>query len=181
MDSNIINFYSYRIRYLVLFAVLLMLGIGCQPPAPVPPPVPKRTQLQVRQIQTREYGKISSEAVLKSVIAALQDEGFIISNADLKLGLVTAFVETFELDEATKNWVHNTIRSGTPYQTTKRVEASATVEKYGEIVRVRINLLAKAINNAGGIVWSQPIYDANIYQKLFAKVDKAVFLQKQNL
>ena len=182
MDSNILRFYFYRIRYLVTFTVLLMLGMGCQPPPPVPPPVPQRTQLQIRQIQTREYNKITTNAVIKAVIAALQDDGFIVSYADKDVGLITAFVDSYEVDDVTKDWVLMTERrSATPYQTTKRVEASATVQKYGDVVRVRINLLIKALTNAGGLVWSQPVYNAKVYQKLFAKVDKAVYLQKQNL
>jgi len=166
---------------LVCVVIILLLLFGCVS-TPKPPPVPKLTQLQIRQIQTREYSDINAKGVMKAVIAALQDDGFIISNADLDLGLISASVESYQLDEATKSYVEFWYGAGRgTYQTTKRIEASVTVQQHGETIKVRINLLAKAITNAGGLVWSQPIYDARVYQNLFAKVDKAVYLEKQNL
>ncbi len=48
------------------------------------------TQLQIRQIQTREYDALDKQMTMRSVIATLQDLGFTIDQADLDLGTVTA-------------------------------------------------------------------------------------------
>lgn len=172
---------SNRLLILVSLGILLLSIYGCIN-TPKPPPVPNLTQLQIREIQTRQYTGIDTIGVMKAVIAALQDDGFIVNNADEKLGLISASVESYALDEATKNTIEfwRGVGSGN-YQTTKRIEASVTVHKHGDVVKVRINLLAKSITNTGGLLWSQPVYNAKVYQRLFAKVDKALYLEKQNL
>jgi hypothetical protein len=48
------------------------------------------SQLQTRQIQTREYETLDKKMTMRSVIATLQDLGFVIDDADPSLGTVTA-------------------------------------------------------------------------------------------
>jgi hypothetical protein len=47
------------------------------------------SQVQARQMQTREYDTLDKRLTLRSVIATLQDLGFTIDRADLELGTVT--------------------------------------------------------------------------------------------
>jgi len=180
MISRIIQAVSKHIIIGALFGGSLLLT-GCVT-TQGPPPAPEMSQVQVRQLQTREYNVQEETPVIKAVIAALQDEGFIISAANPELGLITAAMEVRDEDKGTKGWAEFWYGPGMgTYQTTKRFEASATVQKHKSAVRVRINIVAKALTNAGGIVWSQPVYDAKVYQDIFAKVDKSVFLAKENI
>lgn len=48
------------------------------------------SQVQIRQIQTREYDTLDKAMTLRSVIATLQDLSFVIDKADAELGTVTA-------------------------------------------------------------------------------------------
>lgn len=48
------------------------------------------SQLQVRQIQTREYDTLDKRDTLRSIIATLQDLGFVIDKADHELATVSA-------------------------------------------------------------------------------------------
>jgi hypothetical protein len=48
------------------------------------------TQLETRQIQTREYDTLDKAMTMRSVIATLQDLGFTIDQADADLGTITA-------------------------------------------------------------------------------------------
>jgi hypothetical protein len=48
------------------------------------------SQLQTRQIQTRQYETLDKKMTMRSVIATLQDLGFVIDDADPNLGTVTA-------------------------------------------------------------------------------------------
>ena len=48
------------------------------------------SQLQTRQIQTRRYETLDKKMTMRSVIATLQDLGFVIDDADPNLGTVTA-------------------------------------------------------------------------------------------
>ncbi len=66
----------------------LLLLAGCATtPADV---VGTGTQLETRQIQTREYDTLDKAMTMRSVIATLQDLGFTIDQADGELGTVTA-------------------------------------------------------------------------------------------
>jgi len=33
----------------------------------------------------------------------------------------------------------------------------------------------------GGIKWTKPIYDPEAYQKIFSKIDKALFIEKEKI
>ena len=48
------------------------------------------SQLQMRQIQTREYDTLDKRDTLRSIIATLQDLGFVIDKADYGLAAITA-------------------------------------------------------------------------------------------
>ena len=74
-----------RLSFPILFLCLLA---GC---ATTPPDITGAgTQLQTRQIQTREYGTLDKTMTMRSVIATLQDLGFTIDQADAELGTITA-------------------------------------------------------------------------------------------
>lgn len=66
---------------------LLLLASCATTPADVAGP---GTQLETRQIQTREYDTLDKAMTMRSVIATLQDLGFTIDQADAELGTVTA-------------------------------------------------------------------------------------------
>ena len=67
----------------------LILLAGCATITPVDV-VGAGTQLETRQIQTREYDTLDKAMTMRSVIATLQDLGFTIDQADAELGSVTA-------------------------------------------------------------------------------------------
>jgi len=158
----------------LLILILALLLSGCVTPPPKPPDM---SELQIREIQTRQYENANFEEAMKAVIASLQDQEFIISNASEKLGLVTAYKDLEEVDEWTRFWVG----AQGSYQTVRRIEANATVRGEGKFVKIRINLLAKGLSNTGGVLWSRPIYDAEAYQKIFSKIDKALFIEKEKI
>lgn len=73
-----------------LLALLCLLSLaGCATTTPVNI-AGAGTQLETRQIQTRQYDTLDRAMTLRSVIATLQDLGFTIDQADAELGTVTA-------------------------------------------------------------------------------------------
>lgn len=75
------------IQMLLVLGLLLVGGCATTTPSAV---VGAGTQLQIRQIQTREYDTLDKQMTMRSVIATLQDLGFTIDQAHLDLGTVTA-------------------------------------------------------------------------------------------
>jgi len=74
------------IRILPVLGLILIGGCATTPPDVVG----AGTQLEIRQIQTREYDTLDKQMTMRSVIATLQDLGFTIDQAHLDLGTVTA-------------------------------------------------------------------------------------------
>lgn len=78
-----------RILSAQLLVLLASVLAGCVTPAP-PDVTGTGSQLEVREIQTRTYDTLDKAMTMRSVIATLQDLGFVIDNADVDLGTVTA-------------------------------------------------------------------------------------------
>jgi hypothetical protein len=77
-------------RSLQLFALLSALTLGgCATTTPANV-IGAGTQLETRQIQTRQYDTLDKPMTMRSVIATLQDLGFTIDQADTELGTITA-------------------------------------------------------------------------------------------
>ena len=73
-----------------LITVLLVVAVaGCATTTPVDIGGTS-TQLEARQIQTRQYDTLDKPLTMRSVIATLQDLGFTIDQADTELGTITA-------------------------------------------------------------------------------------------
>ena len=75
------------IQTILPLLVLVLSGCATATPPDVTGP---GTQLEIRQIQTREYDTLDKQMTMRSVIATLQDLGFTIDQADQDLGAVTA-------------------------------------------------------------------------------------------
>ncbi len=166
-----------NIAFIGLAAVLF---VGCANNYQPPPPK-QMTQLEWRQMETRYYDVDIKLNVMKAVIAALQDEGFIINTANTDLGLITASKEITEIDKDHKAFQEFWYGKASGYQRARKIDATVTVSEQPNRIKVRINLTAKGIADTGGTLWSQPVDDEKIYQKIFSKIDKSVFLNKEHL
>jgi hypothetical protein len=153
------------------------------PETPKPPTLPNMSQLEIRQLQTREYPKSDATSALKAVISALQDQGFVISMIDNKMGLVTASMDITKVDKATKTWsaLFSSAPTSAIYQTNLHFLANATVRDDGNLTVIRISIVEQSRTNTGGVLWSQPVYDQKIYQKIFQEINKSLFLEKANV
>ena len=153
----------------------------------------ERTQLETRQFQTRSFSDTNVETALKAVLNVLQDDGFIIRDAEKDLGLIVA---TKEIDvenkvEATAKSVMRPLvmvgtlgifgRSDARWNKNATLECSANVSEFGDDVRVRVNFLWKVMNNRGEITDVEQVEDPTFYQEFFARMDKSLFLEKENL
>ena len=76
-----------RQRFVLLLSVIAVAGCATTTPVDISA---NSTQLETRQIQTRQYDTLDKALTMRSVIATLQDLGFTIDQADTELGTVTA-------------------------------------------------------------------------------------------
>lgn len=142
------------------------------------------TQLEKRTFQTRTFDNIDKAAVMKAMLNVLQDEGFIVNNANPLLGFISGSKEfdvtdktiniekEFGIKKSSLTW--KGIRVAT-------IEATANVSEFGKEIKVRINFKRKLLNTYGNAQFIDEITDEKYYQDFFAKVDKAIFIQKQKI
>jgi hypothetical protein len=119
--------------------------------------------------------------VMKSLLSVLQDDRYIVKNANVDLGLLTA---TKEVDVENKGGAFMIrLLAGRDGRWSKNsiIECSANVSEHGPQTRVRVNFQMKVMNNKGEVVVVKSIDDQKHYQEFFAKVDKGIFIQKEGL
>ncbi len=176
-----------RCKVLVPFLPALLLG-GCATVERSALPMPA-SALQARQAQTRTIEGVESGVVLKAALSALQDEGFVIRQVNAELGLLTAVKEWRSRKQPglsrTVKWLAALptygasllVPTGKTEFTT--VEANVNVMAEADETRVRISLVSKVTDGQGRLCSVMPVEDADVYQGLLARLDKAVYLEKE--
>jgi hypothetical protein len=172
---------------------LAALAAGCLPP-PTPPP----TQLEVREYQTRTFDTADTALVMKAMLNVLQDDGFVVKNAVVDLGLITA---TKDVDLAPGKSGGGTAFAGlggtmvfggrgglvvgsqepARFKKTETLDFTGNISDFGAQTRVRVSFQRKILDNRGDVVDVQPIEDPAFYQDFFSRMDKSVFLQQEQL
>ena len=172
----------------VTLALLLGACASAQPSALSRLP---QSPLELRQTQSRTFESADARLVLKAALSVLQDEGYVIREANAELGLVTAVMEWRSSQENRSlrvlKWVAALPTYGAsllvPSGKTEfsAVEANVNVTQEASRSRVRISLVSKVTAKNGAVKSVRPIDDPLAYQALLARLDKAVYLQKEGL
>lgn len=142
------------------------------------PATPPQTQMQIRQYQTRMYDINDSIRALKAVMNVLQDEGYIVKQANTDLGLLVA---TKEEPISGAGFSRFMMGPEATYDTNQVTECSANVTSYNNQMRVRVNFIQKRVNNKGGVSQTVQVGNEAFYQNFFSKVSKGIFIENQNL
>lgn len=168
------------ICFVLPLVLVLLVSSGCIIPSSSSP----ETQLQIREFQTRSYDTKDYKMVMKAVMNALQDESFIIKQADLDLGFITAQKE-LDVESTVERLLSSFLAAlggGTAqYKKNSITEVSANISEYGDQIRVRVNFQNKIVDNLGKVVKVEQIGAEKFYQDFFSKVDKSIFLAKEKV
>jgi len=169
----------------ILLTIVSMIILGCATTGVTPP----KTQLQIREFQTRIFDTNDIKLVMKTMINVLQDDGFIVKNAVLDLGLLSA-EKSVDIENKTEAFL-SALAAGLAagqgkyydarWKKASFIECTANVSEYGKQARIRVNFQTKILDNKGGIIKVKQIDDEKYYQDFFSKVDKGLFIQKEGL
>ena len=118
---------------------------------------------------------------MKAVLNVLQDDGYIVKNASVDLGFLSATKEGNVLDKGEAFWMTFLAGQNARYKKNSIIEATANVSEFGTDCRVRVNFQIKVMDNAGNVMDVRRIDDSKFYEDFFAKVDKGIFIQKEKL
>ena len=153
--------------------VAVAVSIAMTPSASFAKKAPVPSGLELQQIQTRDIDGNKS-VVFGAVMSVLQDSGYRIQAADKDTGLITGIAST----KANLTWM--------PFvgfgSSKKSPIVSAYIEdKTASITRVRLSFVMAKIRSSLGYGTGQqdeePIYDAQVYQDAFEKINQAVFIR----
>jgi hypothetical protein len=173
------NLFLAVIFCLVLFSVPAQAKISKNGEAAATP-----TQLEKRQFQTRTYEGTDKALIMKAMLNVLQDDGYIVNNANPLLGFISGSKE-FDVADKTIDIQKEfgTNKSSLAWKGVKvaTIEATANVTEYGKEMKVRINFKRKLLNIYGNAQVINEIDDEKYYQDFFSRVDKAIFIQKQKI
>ena len=169
---------------LLLLLVATTVGAACTAGVK-----PTKTQLEVREFQTYTFDTADTKLVMKGLFNVLQDDGYVVRNAVVELGLITA---TREIDLAPGRSGQTVlavgggviIRGAREVPIPEKIEVrdfTGNVTEFGDRTRVRVSFQRKVLDSRGQPVEVTPISDPVFYQDFFARLDKSVYLQRERL
>lgn len=166
--------------YVVILFSLFITSCGT-----IPKDALRLTQknLELRQIQQKEYDNITEKQALIASANVLQDIGFIIKESEQDLGLLVAEKDR---DATNTGQVVMAILFGTPMDTHQKIRVSLITRiKNNNSILVRASFQRIVLGNVGSshnvITKMEYIKDKQIYQDFFTKLDKSIFLAKQGV
>ena len=140
---------------------------------------PPKTQLEIRQFQTRTYATKNTKMIMKAMLNVLQDDGFMVKQVNLELGLLSATKES-DVESSWDKFLSSN-KNDSRWKKAAVMECTANVSEFGKKSQVRATFSEKILDNKGDVMGIEQIQNANFYQDFFVKVDKGIFIQKEKL
>lgn len=163
--------------WILLILIISIFVVGCATTGVTP----QMTQLQIREFQTRTYETNDVKMIMKAMLNVLQDDGYIVKNAVMDLGLLSA-EKTVDIENQGEAFLAVFfLGAAATWKKASVIECTANVSEHGSQSRVRVNFQLKVLDNKGGIREVKQIEDKKYYQDFFSKVDKGIFIQKEKL
>ena len=188
--------YSWQCpRLIVMAAAIAMSACGTMPKDAF-----KLTEssLEIRKIQTRVYSSADDSSVITASAAVLQDMGYVIDEIEYSLGVISA---------SKRADASNTLEAlgSTTLDTAKcmfTLFLACSRDHYGGIddvqdirltlvsmpqrgsdgdVAVRITIQRVVFDKRGRVTEQSTVANNEVYEALFAKLSKAVFLEQEGI
>lgn len=160
------------------FIFCVFAFVACTPAAKQEP---EKTQLEIREIQTRTFDTTDFKLVMKSVLNTLQDDNYIVKNVAMDLGFLTAIKEKDVEDSNSKFWAKFQRSETARWLKHSACEATINVSEFGNQIRVRATFQTKVMDNKGAVATIFQVTDEEFYQDFFSKVGKGIFIQQQHI
>jgi hypothetical protein len=140
-----------------------------------------KTQLQVREFQTRTFDTANTNEVLTAVVEAFQDQGFMVKNVVPQVGLVSATKEVDIEDTGQAMLKTLFLGNGAAWRKNTVLEATANVKTTNGKTKVRANFQEKVLSNLGTLDTVNTLEDPKFYQNFFDKIGKSIFFEKNKM
>ncbi len=157
---------------------------------------PSQSSVAARKMQARVYSSVEESDVMSAAAAVLQDMGYSIDEVELPLGVISASKRadatnrlqafgTLTLDSMKCALTFLMVCNGEHYGEIDDVQdirlTMVSMPKGNGDVAVRITIQRRIYDKRGRLAEQSTISDADVYESLFAKLSKAVFLEQQGI
>jgi hypothetical protein len=166
---------------LLCLSIVAGCGVTSVPGMVLEKKVKQKSQLEIREMQTRTYDTKDLKMIMKAMLNVLQDDDFIIKQVNMDLGFFNATKET-DVEKGGERFLEEFWWG--KYGTWKKnsiVDCTANVSDFGEQMKVRVNFQVKILDNKGGCVLVRQVDNPEYYQNFFSKVDKGIFIEKEKI
>ena len=141
-------------------------------------------QLEKRNYQSRDYAVSQKVMVMKAILNALQDDGYIIYNANPLLGFIYG-VKDFDTSDTnidiSKEFGLSKTRLNMNGIKVATIEVNTNITEYNDTLKVRVNFKRKLLNTYGNAQFIDDVSEEEFYQDFYKKVDQALYLMKQKV
>jgi len=168
--------YDKKILFGLLGLIIFISGCATTGRGSMTQPI--QSQTQITEFQTCTYDTTDTRMVMKAVLNAFQDYGYIIKNVNGELGIITATksVTPFSAESKYKQFLA-TFLSDLVGTWEWIIEANANISEFGPQTRVRVIFYVKVLDKRGSVFHSYQVQDVKYYQEFFSKVDKNIFIE----
>lgn len=138
------------------------------------------TQLEKREYQTKTYESKNKVEVMKALLNVLQDDGFVVYNANSLLGFIYGAKDYNVSDsdeDISKEFKVTKSRMSYNGVSVATLETTANITQYGKVLKVRVNFKRKLLNMYGNAQLIEDISDPEYYNDFYTKVDTTLELQ----
>lgn len=154
---------------------------------------PSEGYLEKRQLQIRQYDTKDEKKIITSVAGVLQDLGFTLSESETDLGLVSAVKNADATNPAQITgavmldvlsvFLGSYTNATAGCDKTQQVRVSVVVKPSldGSKIAVRVTFQRIVWNMSNQISKLESIKEAQIYQKFYDSLSKAIFLEAQKI
>lgn len=141
-------------------------------------------QLEKREYQTRTFATTDKTMVMKAILNTLQDDGFIVYNANPLLGFIYGSKD-FDMSDSevdiSKEFGLSKSRLNLNGIKVATIDVSVNVTQYSDNMRVRVNFKRKLLNTYGNAQFIDDVSEEEFYTDFYKKVDQSLYLLKQKL
>lgn len=195
MRKPVVHFSSRRLFVLptLLLISSLLSSCGTTQPEYFNPP---QSSIAARKMQARVYFSVEESDVMSAAAAVLQDMGYTIDEVELQLGVISASKRanatnrmqafgSLTLDSMKCAFTFLIACDGERYGAIDDVQdirlTLVSMPKGNGDVRVRVTIQRRIYDKRGRLSEQSTISDADVYESLFAKLSKSVFLEQQGI
>ena len=127
------------------------------------------SSLEVRQMQTRTYEVKEKKQLMEAIVNVLQDRGYLITESNYKLGVISGYIEDKEKVFLGNRYV--------------RYETSVQINEFSDKnYKVRTSFIRKFIDYTGTPSGKKDIKNPEVlYREFFSQLDKSLFIEAQGI